>query len=801
MRISHKKNTAYYLAAEVRDSAALESLKTGATVSDTAYYKDGSGAWTSLAITDTFTEIGSTGVYEIDLTASELNHDQVLIKLSGTGCADEFILFDLYANSIDDLALQSSVSNLANVGSAVHKPASSYTLTTGTQSSGTYANTEALDGVSHEHTDASGALELYYEFMIGGGTPTSTQVTGYVTGANDSVDVYGYDWVAASWKQLGAMSGSNSATNQVNSFDLFVDMVGSGADEGKVRVRFYEASGLTGATLAIDQIFVAFSQGAEGYDNGAVWYDSNYTNAGTEPNIDGTARNPVSTPAALNSLLASLNLHRVEVAPGSSVTFAASQTDELWNGRDWTIALGGQDITGSFFQGASISGAATATARYEFEECQINAVTLDNDLHAERCSIADTITIGQAGTFTFHQCFTEADGSVTIDFAAVGATTVHLLDFHGNINLKNLAAGDFVEVTGGGQITTETCTGGTIDHDGLFHYTDAGGNVTEQKADMESAVDSIKADSDLVTDTDGVTLSAASIDAIFDEALSGHNINGSLGKAVRQIVEGIVSVEGNVNDAGATIDTFITDLTETSDSHYSDLTLVFIDGNLKGQAKPIQSYNGTTKTIVLDEDLSEAPANGDSFIILTTHVHPVSQIVDGVYDRATAGHVTAGTFGKLFADVLEDANELQTDLTDGGRLDLLIDQVLTDTGELQADLTNGGRLDLLIDQIALDTSTGIPALIAALNDLSTSDVLTQVNAALDTSIAELGVGAPSATPSLRTGLMLLYMALRNRVDVDTTGADAMKLYNDAGSQIASKLVTDDGTDYSEAKMS
>lgn len=95
----------------------------------------------------------------------------------------------------------------------------------------------------------------------------------------------------------------------------------------------------------------------------------------------------------------------------------------------------------------------------------------------------------------------------------------------------------------------------------------------------------------------------------------------------------------------------------------------------------------------------------------------------------------------------------------------------------------------------------IQADIAALNDLSTTDILTQVNAALDTAISELGVAVPAATPTLRTGLMLMYMALRNRTDVQTSGADALEIRNNAGTIITQKLLTDDGSDYSEAKMS
>ena len=179
-----------------------------------------------------------------------------------------------------------------------------------------------------------------------------------------------------------------------------------------------------------------------------------------------------------------------------------------------------------------------------------------------------------------------------------------------------------------------------------------------------------------------------------------------------------------------------------------------------------------------------------------------------------------------------------------------------------SDWINGGRLDLILDIIAADTTTDIPALIAtvqadldiltgtdgvtlataqalyapnvvvpdaagvaptaveirqemdtnsadlnqiqadiaALNDIAASDVLTQVNAALDTAISELGVAAPTATPTLRTGLMLMYMALRNKTVVQTSGTDALEIYNDAGTKIAAKLLSDDGSDYTEAEM-
>ena len=249
--------------AQTGDSFARLGAPAGASVS------------ADIATIDTNVDGVKTKTDSLTFTVSN-QVDANAIAISGdTAAADNLeATYDGTGYTNDEApAKQSQLSSIANVGSAVHKPASSYTLTTGTQSANLYTDTEALDGVRHTHTDVTNSIDLYYEFMIGGGTPTSVQVTGYLQGGNDSLDIQGYDWVSSSWKQIGTMQGTSSSANQVFSYDLFVDMVGSGANEGKVRVRFYAASGLSSATLAIDQIFAAFSQGSEGYDNGAVWFD------------------------------------------------------------------------------------------------------------------------------------------------------------------------------------------------------------------------------------------------------------------------------------------------------------------------------------------------------------------------------------------------------------------------------------------------------------------------------------------------------------------------------------------------
>ena len=60
--------------------------------------------------------------------------------------------------------------------------------------------------------------------------------------------------------------------------------------------------------------------------------------------------------------------------------------------------------------------------------------------------------------------------------------------------------------------------------------------------------------------------------------------------------------------------------------------------------------------------------------------------------------------GPVVDAILVDTNELQTDWTNGGRLDLIVDAILADTNELQGDWTNAGRLDTILDAIVADTN-------------------------------------------------------------------------------------------------
>lgn len=431
--------------------------------------------------------------------------------------------------AIENIATKDQLGQIQVTGTAVHLPADSYTLTTGTQSSGTVSDTAALDGTNHEHTDVAGAMDLYYEFLIGAGIPASVTLEGYLNGNNDDLEVFGYDWVASAWVRIGTLEGKAASSNDIHVFTLFVNMVGSGADEGKVRVRFTDgAFTLTTATLAIDQIFLSFSLGgAAGYELGAIWIDTNASNTNTVPGIDGTSRNPVSTMAAANTLAASLNLHRYIVAPGSSITFAASQDDDIFEGHDWTLALGGQSISGTYISGATVSGTGTGANKPTFEKCDIGNVTLV-PVHCENCGFTGTFTMSGAGDYLFDDCHSNvaSNGEAILDYgAAVGNTSVHITGWGGGLDIRNMGqtGTDELHITGQGDlILNANCVGGTLDLHGLWDITDNSATVTITETSAYNA-GNVNAEVVDVLKTDTVTLpgqTAPPLAPTFEEMVS-----------------------------------------------------------------------------------------------------------------------------------------------------------------------------------------------------------------------------------------------------------------------------------------
>ncbi|MBK9054945.1 MAG: hypothetical protein IPL78_29805 [Chloroflexi bacterium] len=58
-----------------------------------------------------------------------------------------------------------------------------------------------------------------------------------------------------------------------------------------------------------------------------------------------------------------------------------------------------------------------------------------------------------------------------------------------------------------------------------------------------------------------------------------------------------------------------TNLTEATNDHYNGRIVVFITGDLAGQATDITDYDGSTKMLTMTA-LTEAPISGNRFVIV-----------------------------------------------------------------------------------------------------------------------------------------------------------------------------------------
>lgn len=366
---------------------------------------------------------------------------------------------DLLLDSISD-----SVSNISNTGSATNEPASSYTLTTGTQSANAYTDTHALDGVKHTHTDTGGTMSLEYHMLLGPGTPSLLTIKGALTGQNDDLDVNVYNWDTPGYQQVGEISGKSSSDNETIQFDLFNSMVGSGADFGKVDIQI-TGTGLSSATLYIDQLFVSGSQGSGDYNDGAIWVNTALSNENTVPSVDGITTNPIGTWAAAKTLSGKTNIDKFSVVNGSTITMDASCDNLTFVGNEYTIALGTQSFANAHIEEASVSGTGTAGAGViHFSKCDIGAVTLGK-ASLDQCRIESTITISAAERYILSRCVAADSGGSPpiIDYNDVAAA-VGLRGWNGGIKVKNMAAGSSLSIQGRGKVTIDaTCdAGGTI---------------------------------------------------------------------------------------------------------------------------------------------------------------------------------------------------------------------------------------------------------------------------------------------------------------------------------------------------
>ena len=225
----------------------------------------------------------------------------------------------------------------------------------------------------------------------------------------------------------------------------------------------------------------------------------------------------------------------------------------------------------------------------------------------------------------------------------------------------------------------------------------------------------------------------------------------------------------------------------------------------------------TTSTTSIETD-GQVIFNADCSTSATVVLRGMMTITDNTGGMASLTRTAVPNFTALGNIGIDWANvENPTTAVDLSATDIqLCDTTTTNTDMLTAAAVNA-ECDTAISDAALATAAALATVDANVDKIPLSDgtntwnatalasIQAEANAAcVDVitvdAISEIAQGVPSATPNLSDAVMLMYMTLRNKLDVDTTSTDHLEVYNDAGVVITKKVLTDDGTVYSEAKM-
>jgi len=377
----------------------------------------------------------------------------------------------------------------------------------------TYAATAAEDASRHAITDSGGTpdIDIVYSFNIGAGRNAAKVVWKGLVSAGDTVTVQAYN--GSTWDTRATIPATGT-TNVTKDISLLATHTGTGADAGLVYIRFV-ATGQTAILLSTDELLVAgVSVGLTvGYDDGAIWIDTNTGTAGTSAYIHGTADKPVSTLADAVTLAAAVGVRRYRLVGNSTITLTSAHAN--WYFRGGTIALGSQSVDGSVFDNCVMSGICTGAILVH--NAELNGVSgFTGDI---RNSVLRGTIAPAAGATRFILCGSAgpATGYAPTMSLAAGNITVGMRGYFGKMTVTNCTASDILsfDCPAGELILDATDTAGEIRLRGVHNYTLGGATTTiTDDALAPDDVDIIE------SQTDDIGVAGAGLTALGDTRLA-----------------------------------------------------------------------------------------------------------------------------------------------------------------------------------------------------------------------------------------------------------------------------------------
>lgn len=326
----------------------------------------------------------------------------------------------------------------------------------------------------------------------------------------------------------------------------------------------------------------------------------------------------------------------------------------------------------------------------------------------------DLVTGADGATLATAQAL-YAPNVVIPDAAGVAATPAEVATALANIHLDHLLAVNYDPASKPGVATA--LLNELVENDGgVSRYT---ANALEQ-APSGGTNPNVLVDTTIaaVTDQTHFTLTAGSDedDAYNDQAIVLYDASNSDYPSVRVISDYVGATKTVTIDAAPDFTIL------TGDGASVFVTAPGTTAPTVGQIRAEMEGAGNNLALILADTGTDIPARfdgveGATFATGTDSLEAIRNRGDAAWVTGAGG--SAPTVGEIRAEM------------EGAGYNLAL--ILADTGELQTDWTNGGRLDLILDIIAADTTTDIPALIAtAQADL---DIITGADGALIASTA------------------------------------------------------------------
>ncbi len=515
----------------------------------------------------------------------------------------------------------------------------SATTRVGTQTN-TFTSTSAVDGTAHIMTHDTQVVDIVYQFLCGGGTsPVAVNWVGILNPINAVGSFQVWNHVGGVWETIGTLAGQTSTTAWVTrNLPLYARHMGTSAAElGKVYVRIRAATAHN-HVLRTDQLYVEYSVTSRsvGYADGAVWVKAGGV-AASELFVNGTADNPCPW-ANAQAIATALGTSRFRILNGETVTLTAATAAKSLIGRNWTLALGGQDISGSYFEGAAVSGTGVGTSDAKFLDCSIGPSTTVDPATFLRCGFntptGTPFTAGDDGQYVFVDCYSLVAGAGTpfFTFAGLAADT--------GINFRRWSGGSNVTLDADCNMTMEVVTGGgqTV--------TTGGGN-----AEIRGICRSVKVVTTLTSTTQiacvtgpitiegnggtvniygvaGIVTNTSTGTTVTNRALSQETVASPLDG---QLVTKTITYDGSLSYAAFTVTGLVAvrvvGYVTTALSDHADTTSVGIDGSAAGL---IAATAGSAMQTVGQVWVDNAPSKLESLL-------PPWSLIGGGEDIAVVG--------------------------------------------------------------------------------------------------------------------------------------------------------------------